>query len=163
MRGGGQLAPLDDITEEHFDKTFDTNVKGVLFTVQKALPLMPAGSAIVLNASTTSVKRTGAYSVYSATKAAVRNFAGSWSIDLKDRRIRVNVFSPGAVPKPGDDLLGLTQEQVHGFVSAQVATIPLGRAGTPAEIAKAVVLLASDDSSLVNGIELFVDGGMTQV
>lgn len=161
--GGGLLAPLGAITEEHFDKTFDTNVKGVLFTVQKALPLMQAGSTIVLNASTTSIKGTGAFSVYSATKAAVRNFARSWAIDLKERQIRVNVISPGVVPTPGYDLLGLTEEQVQGFVAAQAATIPLGRVGTPAEIAKAVVFLASDDSSFVNGIELFVDGGMTQV
>lgn len=161
--GGGLLAPLGDITEEHFDKTFDTNVKGVLFTVQKALPLMHPGSAIVLNASTTSVKGTGAFSVYSATKAAVRNFARSWSIDLKERQIRVNVISPGVVPTPGYDLLGLTEEQKQGFVASQVANIPLGRVGTTDEIAKAVVFLASDDSSFVNGIELFVDGGMTQV
>lgn len=161
--GGGMLAPLGDITEEHFDTTFNTNVKGVLFTVQKALPLMSAGAAIVLNASTTSVKGTGAFSVYSATKAAVRNFARSWSIDLKERHIRVNVISPGVVPTPGYDLLGLTEEQVQGFMASQVANIPLGRVGTTDEIAKAVVFLASDDSSFVNGIELFVDGGMTQV
>ena len=161
--GGGMLAPLGAITEEHFDKTFDTNVKGVLFTVQKALPLMPAGSAIVLNASTTSVKGTGAFSVYSATKAAVRNFARSWSIDLRERQIRVNAISPGVVPTPGYDLLGLTEEQVQGFVASQVANIPLGRVGSTDEIAKAVVFLASDDSSFITGIELFVDGGMTQV
>jgi NAD(P)-dependent dehydrogenase (short-subunit alcohol dehydrogenase family) len=161
--GGGMLAPLGAITEEHFDKTFDTNVKGVLFTVQKALPLMPTGSAVVLNASITSVKGTGAFSVYSATKAAVRNFARSWSIDLKDRQIRVNVISPGVVPTPGYDLMGLTEEQVQGFVASQVVNIPLGRVGTTDEIAKAVVFLASDDSSFVNGVELFVDGGMAQV
>jgi len=161
--GSGLLAPLGSITEEHFDRTFDTNVKGVLFTVQKALPLMPPGSTIVLNASTTSVKGTGAFSVYSATKAAVRNFARSWTLDLKDRRIRVNVISPGVVPTPGYGLLGLTEEQVQGFVASQVANIPLGRVGTPDEIAKAVVFLACDDSSFVNGVELFVDGGMAQI
>ncbi|MEH2349752.1 MAG: glucose 1-dehydrogenase [Nostoc sp.] len=161
--GGGELAPLGSITEEHFDKTFNTNVKGLLFTVQKALPLMPEGSSIVLNASTTSIKGTPAFSVYSATKAAVRSFARNWTLDLKDRKIRVNAISPGVVPTPGYNLLGLSEEQVQGFVDSQVDTIPLGRVGTPDEIAKAVVFLASDDSSFVNGIELFVDGGMAQI
>ncbi|MEH2107740.1 glucose 1-dehydrogenase [Nostoc sp.] len=161
--GGGELAPLGSITEEHFDKTFNTNVKGLLFTVQKALPLMPEGSSIILNASITSIKGTPAFSVYSATKAAVRSFARNWTLDLKERKIRVNAISPGVVPTPGYNLLGLSEEQVQGFVSSQVDTIPLGRVGTPDEIAKAVVFLASDDSSFVNGIELFVDGGMAQV
>ena len=161
--GGGTLAPLGQISEEHFDTTFNTNVKGVVFTVQKALPLMGEGGAIVLNASTTSIKGTPAFSIYSATKAAVRNLARSWTLDLKGRGIRVNVISPGVVPTPGYDGLGLTKEQVQGFVDAQAATIPLGRVGTPDEIAKAVVFLASDDSSFVNGIELYVDGGMTQI
>ena len=161
--GGGGLAPLGHITEEHFDQVFDTNVRGLVFTVQKALPLMPKGASIVLNASTTSVKGTAAFSIYSASKAAVRNLARSWSLDLKDKSIRVNAVSPGVVPTPGYELLGLTREQIDGFVAAQVSTIPLGRAGTPDEIAKAVVFLASEDSSFVNGIELFVDGGMTQV
>jgi len=161
--GGGGLAPLGQITEEHFDKTFNTNVRGLLFTVQKALPLMPPGSSIILNASTTSIKGTPAFSVYSATKAAVRSFARNWTLDLKERKIRVNAISPGVVPTPGYDLLGLTKEQVQGFVDSQVTGIPLGRVGTPDEIAKAVVFLASDDSSFVNGIELFVDGGMAQI
>jgi NAD(P)-dependent dehydrogenase (short-subunit alcohol dehydrogenase family) len=161
--GGGSLAPLGQITEEHFDKTFDTNVRGLLFTVQKALPLMGPGSSIVLNASITSVKGTPAFSVYSATKAAVRSFARNWTLDLKDRGIRVNAVSPGVVPTPGYDHLGLSKEQVQGFVDIQVQTIPLGRVGTPDEIGKAVVFLASDDSSFVNGIELFVDGGMAQI
>ncbi|MEH2373686.1 glucose 1-dehydrogenase [Nostoc sp.] len=161
--GGGELAPLGSITEEHFDKTFNTNVKGLVFTVQKALPLMPEGSSIILNASTTSIKGTPAFSVYSATKAAVRSFARNWTLDLKERKIRVNAISPGVVPTPGYNLLGLSEEQVQGFVDSQVDTIPLGRVGTPDEIAKAVVFLASDDSSFVNGIELFVDGGMAQV
>jgi NAD(P)-dependent dehydrogenase (short-subunit alcohol dehydrogenase family) len=161
--GGGGLAPLGQITEEHFDKTFNTNVRGLLFTVQKALPLMPPGSSIILNASTTSIKGTPAFSVYSATKAAVRSFARNWTLDLKERKIRVNAVSPGVVPTPGYDLIGLTKEQVQGFVDFQVATIPLGRVGTPDEIAKVVVFLASDDSSFVNGIELFVDGGMAQI
>ena len=161
--GGGSLAPLGQITEEHFDRIFDTNVRGLVFTVQKALPLMSPGATIVLNASTTSIKGTGAFSVYSASKAAVRNLARSWTLDLKDRGIRVNVVSPGVVPTPAYDGLGLTKEQITGFVAGQVATIPLGRVGTPDEIAKAVVFLASDDSSFVDGVELFVDGGMTQV
>jgi NAD(P)-dependent dehydrogenase (short-subunit alcohol dehydrogenase family) len=161
--GGGGLAPLGSITEEHFDTTFNTNVRGTLFTVQKALPLMPKGSSIVLTASTTSIKGTPAFSVYSASKAAIRSFARNWSLDLKDRGIRVNAVSPGVVPTPGYDLMGLTKEQVQGFVDLQVATIPLGRVGTPDEIAKAVVFLASDASSFVNGIELFVDGGMAQI
>jgi NAD(P)-dependent dehydrogenase (short-subunit alcohol dehydrogenase family) len=161
--GGGSLAPLGQITEEHFDKTFNTNVRGLLFTVQKALPLMPPGSSIILNASTASVKGTPAFSVYSATKAAVRSFARNWTLDLKDRQIRVNAVSPGVIPTPGYNLIGLSEEQVKGFIAAQVNNIPLGRVGVPDEIAKAVVFLASDDSSFVNGIELFVDGGMAQI
>ncbi|NMF67132.1 SDR family oxidoreductase [Brasilonema octagenarum] len=161
--GGGQIAPLGAITEEHFDKTFNINVKGLLFTVQKALPLLPEGASIVLNASTTSIKGTPAFSVYSATKAAVRSFARNWILDLKERKIRVNAISPGVVPTPGYNLMGLSEEQVQGFVASQADNIPLGRVGTPDEIAKAVVFLASDDSSFVNGIELFVDGGMAQI
>lgn len=161
--GSGEIAPLGSITEAHFDKTFNTNVKGLLFTVQKALPLMSEGSSIVLNASTTSIMGTPAFSVYSATKAAVRSFARNWTLDLKDRKIRINAISPGVVPTPAYNLMGLTEEQIQGFVENQVNTIPLGRVGTTDEIAKAVVFLASEDSSFVNGIELFVDGGMAQV
>lgn len=161
--GVGEIAPLGSITEEHFDKTFNINVKGTLFTVQKALPLLPEGASIILNASTASTVGTPAFSVYSATKAAVRSFARNWILDLKDRQIRVNAISPGVVPTPGYDHLGLSDEQLQTFVDSQAVTIPLGRAGTPDEIAKAVVFLASDDSSFVNGIELFVDGGMAQV
>jgi NAD(P)-dependent dehydrogenase (short-subunit alcohol dehydrogenase family) len=161
--GGGGIAPLGAITEEHFDKTFNTNVKGLLFTVQKALPLLPEGASIILNASTASSVGTPAFSVYSATKAAVRSFARNWTLDLKERHIRVNAISPGVVPTPGYNLLGLNNEQVQEFVDSQAVTIPLGRVGTPDEIAKAVVFLASDDSSFVNGIELFVDGGMAQI
>ncbi|BDI19299.1 oxidoreductase [Nostoc cf. commune SO-36] len=161
--GGGQIAPLGTITEEHFDKTFNINVKGLLFTVQKALPLLPEGASIILNASTTSIKGTPAFSVYSATKAAVRSFARNWILDLRERKIRVNAISPGVVPTPGYDHLGLNDQQLQGFVDSQVSAIPLGRVGKPDEIAKAVVFLASDDSSFVNGIELFVDGGMAQI
>ncbi|MGA7934997.1 MAG: SDR family oxidoreductase [Kovacikia sp.] len=161
--GGGEIAPLGAITEAHFDKAFNTNVKGVLFTVQKALPLLPDGASIILNASIVSIKGTPAFSVYSATKAAVRSFARNWILDLKERKIRVNAISPGVVPTPGYDHLGLSDEQLKEFVDSQAVTIPLGRVGTPDEIAKAVVFLASDDSSFVNGIELFVDGGMAQI
>jgi NAD(P)-dependent dehydrogenase (short-subunit alcohol dehydrogenase family) len=161
--GAGTLSPLGQITEKQFDDTFNTNVKGVVFTVQKALPLVGQGASIILNASTTSIKGSAAFSIYSASKAAVRNLARSWIVDLKGRNIRVNVISPGVVPTPGYDGLGLTKEQVQGFVDLQVSTIPMERVGTTDEIAKAVVFLASDDSSFVNGVELFVDGGMTQI
>ncbi|GAX45995.1 short-chain dehydrogenase/reductase SDR [Tolypothrix sp. NIES-4075] len=161
--GGGQIAPLGAITEEHFDKTFNINVKGLLFTVQKSLPLLPEGASIILNASITSIKGTPAFSVYSATKAAVRSFARNWILDLRERKIRVNAISPGVVPTPGYDHLGLNDQQLQEFVDSQANTIPLGRVGKPDEIAKAVVFLASDDSSFVNGIELFVDGGMAQI
>ena len=161
--GGGNLAPLGQITEEQFDATFDTNVRGMLFTVQKALPLMAGGASIILNASTAASTGTPAFSVYSASKAAVRSFARNWSLDLKGRNIRVNAVSPGVVPTPGYGLLGLTPAQVEEFVEVQRQTIPLGRIGTTDEIAKAVVVLASDDSSFVTGIELFVDGGMAQI
>ena len=161
--GGGTLLPLGSITEEQFDQTFDANVKGTLFTAQKALPLMPDGASIILNASITSIKGTPAFSVYSASKAAVRSFARSWAVDLKERKIRVNATRPGVVPTPGYNLLGLTEAQIQEFVASQAAITPLGRVGAPDEIAKAVVFLASDDSSFVNGIELFVDGGMAQI
>ncbi len=159
--GGGGLAPLGQITEEHFDKTFNTNVRGMLFTVQKALPLMPPGSSIILNASTASIKGTPAFSVYSATKAAVRSFARNWTLDLKKSKIRVNAVSPGVVPTRGYYLTGMTEEQVQAFVDSQVATIPLGRVGTTDEIAKAVVFLASDESAFTVGSELIIDGGMS--
>src|SRR5205809_3909963 len=156
--GTGEFAPLGSITEQHYDKTFDTNVKGLLFTVQKALPLLKDGSAIVLNASIVSIKGAPAFSVYSATKAAVRSFPRGWSVDLKDRKIRVNVVSPGTVPSPGyKNSLGLTDEQLKQFSDGAAGSTPLGRVGELDEVAKAVVFLASDDSSYVNAIELFVD------
>ena len=162
--GIGELAPIGQITEEHFDKQFDVNVKGLLFTVQKALPLLQDGGSIVLNASIVSITGNPAFSVYSATKAAVRSFARTWSVDLKERKIRVNAISPGVVPTPGYNTgLGMTQEQVDQFVKSMAANVPLGRPGTTDEIAKAVLFLASDDSSYVNGIELFVDGGLAQI
>ena len=161
--GGGSFAPLGSITEEHYDQTFDTNVKGVLFTVQKVLPLIPNGGAIVLNASQVSVKGGAAFSVYSATKAAVRSFARGWTTDLKDRQIRVNVVSPGPIDTPGLSGLAETEEQKKGLYDYLVSTVPLGRLGKPDEIAKAAVFLASDDASFVAGVELFVDGGSVQV
>jgi NAD(P)-dependent dehydrogenase (short-subunit alcohol dehydrogenase family) len=161
--GLGSLAPLGSITEEHFDQIFNTNVRGLLFTVQKALPLMQVGTSIILNASITSIKGTPAFSVYSASKAAVRSLVRSWTLDLKDKGIRVNAISPGVVPTPGYKGLGLNDEQLREFIQSQAAQIPLGRVGETDEIAKAVVFLASDDSSFVNGIELFVDGGGAQI
>jgi NAD(P)-dependent dehydrogenase (short-subunit alcohol dehydrogenase family) len=162
--GTGEFAQLGQITEHHFDKQFAVNVKGLLFTVQKALPLMRAGGSIVLNASTVSIMGNPAFSVYSATKAAVRSFARTWSIDLKEQKIRVNAISPGVVPTAGyNTSLGMTDEQVDQFVQSQIGNIPSGRPGTSDEIAKAVLFLACDDSSYVNGIELFVDGGLAQI
>lgn len=162
--GTGEFAPLGQITEDHFDKQFNVNVKGLLFTVQNALPLMHPGGSIVLNASIVSITGNPAFSVYSATKAAVRSFARTWCVDLKERGIRVNAISPGVVPTPGyNTSLGLTQDQVDQFVQSSISNIPLGRAGSTDEIAKAVVFLASEDSSYVNGIELFVDGGLAQI
>ena len=155
--GIGEFVPLSSITEEHFDATFNVNVKGLLFTVQKALPLLSQGAAIILNASVASITGIPALSVYSATKAAVRSFARSWILDLKEQQVRVNVISPGVVPTPSYYRLGLSDEHFP------IDTIPLKRVGTTDEIAKAVVFLASDDSSFVNGIELFVDGGMAQI
>jgi NAD(P)-dependent dehydrogenase (short-subunit alcohol dehydrogenase family) len=162
--GGGAFAPLGAITEAHFDTTFDTNVKGTLFTVQKALPLLKDGGAVVLTGSTAGTEGTPAFSVYSASKAAIRNFARSWILDLKDRRIRVNVVSPGATRTPGlVGLAGETAEKQQALLDDLGSRIPLGRVGEPEEIAKAVLFLASDEASFVNGVEFFVDGGQAQV
>ena len=161
--GGGSFAPLGQITEEQFDITFNSNVKGVLFTVQKALPLIPDEGAIVLNASIVSVQGVPSFSVYAASKAAVRSFARGWTNDLKDRKIRVNVVSPGPVDTPGLSGLAQTPEQRVALYAQLASTVPLGRVAQPEEIAKAVVFLASDDASFVAGIELFVDGGAVQV
>src|SRR5579859_217226 len=161
--GGGEFLPFGSITEEHYDKTFNTNVKGLLFTVQKALPLLPDGASVILNASIVSIKGMPAFSVYSATKAAVRSFARSWTTDLKDRKIRVNVISPGPIATPGVDGLAKSEEERQGLYAQLSSMVPLGRVGQPEEIAKAAVFLASDDSSYVAGIELFVDGGAAQV
>ena len=162
--GGGAFVPLGEVTEAHFDKYFGTNVKGTLFTVQKALPLMTTGGSIVLTGSMVSRKGMPGFTVYAATKAALRSFARTWAVDLRGRGIRVNVVSPGTVVTPAYKTeLGMTDGQIEAFVAQAAATTPLGRAGTPDEVAKAVVFLASDDSSFVTGIELFVDGGAAQV
>ena len=162
--GVARYAPLGNISEELFDSIFNTNVKGVLFTVQKALPLLPDGASIILNASIVGSKGLPANSVYSATKAAVRSFARTWTTDLKSRRIRVNAVSPGATDTPGFDDLLASSSEVGQERKKMISTVtPLGRLGTPDEIAKAVVFLASDDSSYVTGAELFVDGGFAQV
>ena len=157
--GLGDMAPLGSITEEHFDTTFNVNVKGVLFTVQKALPLMPNGSSIILNASIVDIKGFPAFSVYSATKAAVRSFARTWTTDLKDRGIRVNVVSPGPIDTP---LLNETFSNPDAK-KALASTVVMGRLGRPEELAKPVVFLASDDASFITGAELYVDGGAAQV
>ncbi|QCR37965.1 SDR family NAD(P)-dependent oxidoreductase [Nissabacter sp. SGAir0207] len=161
--GGGEFAPLGAITEEHYQQTFDTNVKGVLFTVQKALPLLRDGAAVVLTSSTTSISGTPALSVYSATKAAVRNFARNWILDLKPRHIRVNAISPGVTETAGLNELFGGGDQAEGTKASLSELIPAGRVGQPEEIAKAVLFLASEDASYINGVELFVDGGMVQI
>ena len=162
--GGGAFVPLEQVTEEHFDKYFGINVKGTLFTVQKALPLMKKGGSIVINSSMVSIKGVPAFGVYAATKAALRSFARTWVVDLKGRNIRVNVVSPGAIVTEGYKTeLGMTDEQIEGFKAQAAATTPLGRTGTPEEVANAVVFLASDESSYINGVELFVDGGAAQI
>jgi NAD(P)-dependent dehydrogenase (short-subunit alcohol dehydrogenase family) len=161
--GVGEFAPLGQITEAHFDKTFDVNVKGTLFTIQKALPLMPDGAAIVVNASITSIKGMPAFGVYAASKAALRSFVRTWAVDLKARGIRVNAVSPGTIITPGYKTAGMTDEQIAGFAAQASAATPLGRTGTADEVAKAVVFLVSDDSSFITGIELFVDGGAAQI
>jgi NAD(P)-dependent dehydrogenase (short-subunit alcohol dehydrogenase family) len=155
--GFGAFASLDGMTEEHFDGLFNTNVKGTLFTVQKALPLLNDGSSIILTGSVASVKGTPGFWVYGATKAAIRSFVRAWTVELKDRRIRSNVLSPGPTETPAVD------QQPADAIARIVSTIPMGRMGTPEEIAKAALFLASDDSSFVTGIELFVDGGRAQI
>jgi NAD(P)-dependent dehydrogenase (short-subunit alcohol dehydrogenase family) len=155
--GTGELVKLDDVTPEHFDKTFDLNVRGTLFTVQKALPLFNDGGSIFMNASIASIKGFPAFGVYSASKAAVRSFARTWLMELKERKIRVNVLSPGTIDTPILDPLGPDAKTYFASL------IPRGEIGRPEEIASAALFLASSDSSFVNGIELFVDGGVAQI
>lgn len=162
--GGGAFVPLGEIGEDHFDKYFGINVKGTLFTVQKALPLMPSGGSIVMNASMVAIKGVPGFSVYAATKAAIRSFARTWAVELKGKNIRVNVVSPGVVVTPAyKSELGMNDEQIEAFEAQAADSSPLGRAGTPDEIARAVVFLACDDSSYMTGAELFVDGGAAQI
>lgn len=161
--GGGDMLPLGAITEEHYDRIFGTNVRGVLFTVQKALPLLSEGASVILTSSTAAIQGTANFSVYSASKAAVRNFARSWALDLKDRKIRVNAVSPGPIRTPGLGGLAADEATRQGLFDYLASQVPLGRLGEPGEIGKAVAFLASDAASFVNGIELFVDGGMAQV
>jgi len=153
-----EFGTLGEITEEHFDKTFNTNVRGLLFAVQKALPLLAKGSSVILTGSMVSIKGFASCSVYDATKAAIRSFARGWIVDLKGRDIRVNVLSPGYTATPGLAHFLTDQQQAEA-----VASVPLGRIGTPDDLGKAAVFLASDDSAYVTGIELFVDGGAAQI
>src|SRR5271154_4718972 len=155
--GVGEIVPFGAVTEEHFDKLFNINVRGTLFTVQKALPLLNDGGSIILNGSVASLKGTAGFGVYGASKAALRSFVRTWTLDLKDRRIRSNVVSPGPINTP------LLSRQSADAIARIVSTIPMGRMGEPEEVAKVALFLASDDSSFVTGIELFVDGGRAQI
>ena len=160
--GGGSFAPIGEITDQQYHETFDTNVHGTLMTVRRALPSLADGASVILMSSTTSVLGGAAFSVYSASKAAIRNFARSWALDLKDRGIRVNAISPGPIRTPG--LLGLVpDDQQQGLLDTLASDIPLGRVGEPSEIAGVALFLASPDASFVNGTELFADGGQAQV
>jgi len=157
--GAGTFVPLGAYTDAHLDETFDLNIKGTVFTVQQALPLMPHGGTVVIIGSMASVRGTPALGAYSAAKAALRSFARTWSVDLRPRNIRVNVVSPGTVPTPAYEPLGLTPESF----ADRIPSIPVGRLGTTDDVAGAVAFLASTDSAYVTGMELFVDGGLTQV
>lgn len=161
--GIAEFVKLGEISEAHFDKTFGINVKGLLFTVQKALPLFQDGGSIILNASGAASKGIAAFSVYSATKAAVRSFARTWTVDLKERKIRVNAISPGPIDTPILSTVAPTAEQLEEIKTNLAAAVPMGRMGSPDEVANAALFLASDDSSFVTGIELCVDGGLAQV
>ena len=155
--GQGEFAKIGEISEDHFDKTFAVNVRGTLFTVQKALPLFKDGGSVILNGSITGIKGFPAFGVYAASKAAVRSFARTWLVDLKDRRIRVNVLSPGPIDTPALDSLGPEAKEYNKML------VPRGELGRVDEIATAALFLASSDSSFVNGVELFVDGGTAQI
>jgi NAD(P)-dependent dehydrogenase (short-subunit alcohol dehydrogenase family) len=155
--GVGEFVPFGAVTEDHFDKLFNVNVRGTLFTVQKALPLLKDGGSIILSGSAASVKGTAAFGVYAASKAAIRSFVRTWTTDLKDRHIRSNVVSPGPINTQ------MPSRQSPDVIAQIVSTVPMGRMGEPEEVAKAALFLASDDSSFVTGIELFVDGGRAQI
>jgi NAD(P)-dependent dehydrogenase (short-subunit alcohol dehydrogenase family) len=161
--GVAEYAPLGSLTEQHYDRIFDVNVKGVVFTVQKALPLFRDGGSIILNASVVSVKGFPAFSIYSATKAAVRSFARTWTTDLKDRKIRVNALSPGPIDTPIFETHSASKEETAQTKARYASFVPMGRLGEADELAKAALFLASDDSSFVTGVDLFVDGGLGQV
>jgi NAD(P)-dependent dehydrogenase (short-subunit alcohol dehydrogenase family) len=161
--GWGEVAPLETATETHFDQTFDLNVKGTFFTAQKALPLFKDGGSIILNSSVSNVMGLPAFTVYAASKAAVRSFARGWTTELKGRKIRVNTISPGPTDTPALEKAGLTPEQIKQVTDQWVTEIPLGRRGRAEEIAAAAVFLASDESSFITGVDLAVDGGMAQV
>jgi NAD(P)-dependent dehydrogenase (short-subunit alcohol dehydrogenase family) len=159
----GESRPLGEITEDLFDALFDVNVRGLLFSVQKALPIFRDGGSIILNASTASIMGNPGRGVYAAGKAAVRSFARTWTSELKERRLRVNTLSPGPIDTPIFNTLSPKEEEIARLKSLIVTLVPMGRFGTPEEVASAVLFLASDDSSFVTGVELFVDGGMAQV
>jgi NAD(P)-dependent dehydrogenase (short-subunit alcohol dehydrogenase family) len=161
--GGGEFATLEQVTEKHFDETFGGNTKGMLFTVQKALPLLNDGASIILQASNAATLGNEAFGVYAASKAAVRSFARTWAAELKGRAIRVNAVSPGTIDTPGIDGLAPDQEGADQLKSYMAGTIPMGRIGRPDEVANAVLFLASDQSTFITGIELFVDGGRNQI
>lgn len=161
--GGGKFAALSEITEDDYESTFSTNVKGTLFTVQKALPLLVDGASVILTGSTAASTGSPAFSIYGASKAAIRSFARNWTLDLAPRRIRVNVLVPGPTSTPGLHGLSSTEEAKKAFVAEMEAQVPLGRMGMPDETAAAALFLASDESSFVNGSELFADGGQAQI
>ncbi|MFI6495286.1 glucose 1-dehydrogenase [Streptomyces sp. NPDC050564] len=161
--GGGEFSTLEQVTEQHFDSTFDINVKGMLFTVQKALPLLSDGASVILTGSTAATTGAEAFGVYAASKAAVRSFARTWANELRDRAIRVNTLVPGPIDTPGIAGLAPDAEQTAQLQSSLASQVPLGRMGRPDEAASAALFLASDQSSFITGTELFVDGGLNQV
>ncbi|KAB8186530.1 SDR family oxidoreductase [Microbispora catharanthi] len=161
--GGGEFARLEEVTEEHFDRTFAVNVRGLFFAVQKALPLLNEGASVILPGSTAATTGAEAFGVYSATKAAIRSFARTWANELKGRGIRVNVIVPGPIDTPGITGLAPDEERAEELKGVLASQVPLGRMGRPEEIASAVLFLASDQSSFTNGAELYADGGMNQV